>query len=114
MVDIKRELDDDGFEKITISTEKSEVDYVISKAENGFSQYKVTLTKGSAPEELSGMYTTPDYAMLAVKRHLENKRWTQAAKNRETAKRVEERKRNRDAAKLLSDSEEYVQQGASN
>lgn len=112
MVDIKRELDDRGFERIVVSTEKTEVDYIVSKAENGYSQYKVTVTKGNAPEELRGMYTTPDYAMKSVVKYLEKKRWSQAAKNRETAKRVEERKRKRNGSKLLPDGEEHVQQGS--
>lgn len=113
MVDVKRYVGEgEHFETLIVSTPKAEVDYVITKAENGYSQYRITLTKGSAPNELSGMFTTPDVALKAVEKHLSKKRWTQAAKNKETAKRVEERKRKRNASELLPDSEDSVQQGS--
>ena len=113
MVDVKRYIPEgEHFERIEVTSEKTQVTYSVEKAENGYSQYKVVLSKGSAPQELSGMYTTPDSALKAVTKYLSKKRWTQAAKNRETAKRVEERKRKRNAGKLQSNSSDTVQQGS--
>ena len=113
MVDVKRFIEEgEHFEKLIVSSPKTEVDYVVTKAENGYSQYVITLTKGSAPVELQGMFTTPDKALQEIKKYLGKKRYTQAAKNRETAKRVEERKRKRNASKLQSNSTDTVQQGS--
>lgn len=113
MVDVKRYVEND-FETIEVNSEKTESTYKIVKAENGYSQYKVMLSSGSAPSELSGMYTTPDSALAAVTKYLDNKRWTQAAKNTETAKRVAERKRKRNASESKPINQDTVQQGTTN
>jgi hypothetical protein len=109
MVDVERGEDDYGFEWITVKSPKAEVTYLISKSENGFSQYQVSLSSGKVPPELSGVYTTPDFALRCVLKHIEKKRWTQAAKNRETAKRVAQRKKEREDGKLQSNSSDTVQ-----
>lgn len=110
MVDVKRYIPkDEHFEVIEVRSEKTQVVYTISKAENGYSQYVIRLSSGNPPAELSGMYTTPDSALKAVTKHLSTKRWTQAAKNRETAKRVEERKRKRNAKTVQPISSDTVQ-----
>lgn len=82
-MDVKRELDDRGFERITIKSPKMKSHIYIQKCEDGYSSYEVKVEKGKVPVDFTGWYTTPDFALRDVKKYLENKPKTVSVKRDE-------------------------------
>ena len=70
-MDIERTLDDNGFERLNITSSKRSGKIFITKSNNGFSQYEISYERGKVPEAIGGKYTTPDYALKALKDFLE-------------------------------------------
>jgi hypothetical protein len=50
-----------------------ENDFVIKQG-GPYGFWTVSREKGQVPDELSGLYTTPEYAKTAIKTHLEKKK----------------------------------------
>jgi len=112
-MDVSKELDSDGWIKYIVTSPKMKTKLIIQKAENGFSQYEVKLTKGSAPSELCGMYTTPDIGLRAVKKYLDNKKDSVTVQRDKKYARSQKWKAD-NASKYVSDSKDTVQQGLAN
>lgn len=111
MVDVKRSLDEYGWLKYTITSPKSKATYTVSKAENGYSQYKVSISKGVVPDKLKGKYTTADYGKDAVVKYLSNIKPTATVQRDEKARRSKEWKE-KNAAERKPDNQDNLQQGA--
>lgn len=88
MVEVKRTLDDRGFERLIVTTPKLKSKVFIEKSNNGYSSYYVYLERGATPAALSGVYTVPDNALKAIKSYLSTK------KKSATVRRDEKYKRN--------------------
>lgn len=113
MADVKRTLDENGWIKYTVTSEKSLVDYIVSKKEDGFSSYIVSLSKGSVPASLSGVYTTPDKALKALLGYVRNmKETTSVQRDNKYKANQEYKKASKNAsAEVLTDNQSKVQQG---
>lgn len=116
MADVKQTLDDNGKLKYTVTTSKANIDYIVSKTQDGYSSYHVTLTKGDTPKSLQGIFTTPDKALKALLKYIENmKESTTVQRDKKYQENLEWKKKQKNAAaKIQSDDKGKVQQGASN
>jgi len=70
MVEIKEELRDEK-PFFTITSPKRKSAFHVSKTNDGFVFYEVTMTKGTLPGKLSGRYTTCSKAIEAVVSYIE-------------------------------------------
>lgn len=78
--------------------------FYVKKANDGFSLFEITASKGAVPRPLSGKYTKPEKALEALRKFLST------AKETKTTRRDNTYERNH-APAIQPDSEEYVQQG---
>jgi len=113
MADVKAELDSNGWIKYTVTTSKTAIDYIVSKTEDGYSSYQVLLTKGSTPAKLQGVYTTPDKALKALLKYIEERPISNTVRrDRDYEERQERRKKVKQNATISNtDDQGKVQQG---
>lgn len=109
-MDVEQTLDDNGKIKYTVTTPKANCTYTVSKSRNGYSQYEISLSKGSTPASLQGVYTTPDKALKVLLKHIENMKESLTVQRDNKYKENQEWKK-KNAAKLKSDDKGKVQQG---
>lgn len=72
--------------------DKTQAEFIVRKSRNGFSFFEVALSNGPTPAGLDGQFTKATHAIEAVTKYLHNMKVTQATKNVETHKRIEEKK----------------------
>ena len=109
-MDVKRYINDDGWLSYDVQSPKMKVTWHITKAENGYSQYIVVPSKGPVPDVLSGVYTTPDFALKELLKYLDRKPKSPTTRRDENAALREERKKN--GSKIQPDNSDPVQQGS--
>jgi hypothetical protein len=106
-------IEDTSNQKCVCKSDKMLSDIVIEKAKDGYIFFEVKMTKGAAPEELSGRYSSLKSAKKAVETYLRNKKETKAARRENFAKEREERKK-RDASENNTKGSEHIHQGSDN
>lgn len=106
MVDVKKTLDENGFQKFLVTTDKTKTDYIIQKANNGYSSYLIKTTVGQVPQVLQGSYTLPDFALKALTKYLETSRKTAAVRRDE----YQEERKKHNGSRTNSNKKDRVQQ----
>lgn len=113
MVEVKRNLDEDGWITYSVKTPKTKVTYKVLKTLNGYSSYHIEADTGKVPKGLEGSYTTPDKALDFLVKFLETRKATAFVNRDIKSKRSQEWKKQQNASKSQSDNQGEVQQGAS-
>ena len=108
---VEESLDDFDKPRFTVAHRKISSKFIVSKILGDYQFYRITKTEGTVPESLAGKYSGPDAALKAISNYLVTAKYTQAAKNRDTRKRIEAKK---NGSKPNTNGKDDIQQRSPN
>ena len=71
-MDVKEVIDSEGSVRFIVKSDKFKATFEVKKSNNGYAQFEIGVSKGTPPKALQGVYTKADYALEALKRHINN------------------------------------------
>ena len=111
-MDVKRTRDENDKEMYVVTDPKFQCTFYIRRTNDGFIFYEVSLSKGNTPKELKGMFTRPTEALDALEFYIKKAPKSYSTKRKEI-REVYGKKETKDAPESRSESNDKLQQGAS-
>lgn len=106
-MDVSESLDTFGNPKFTVKSDKFNVTFEAVKEFSGYAFYRIKVSKGSLPQELTGRYTNHERALEALRLHILRAKPSRSVKRDMNTAAREKQKKNASAAK--PDNKEHIQ-----